>query len=281
MRQCFSPKVSGTKSYACIDEKLVPAGLVSGQKAPCVTQEMSEFIAFSVNKAIDCMSDISKIDPKSILNKFNTETGFNPSLSSIGGKGLGQLTSPAVAEMSLTERNGGRGRFVLESIKNSNNKSCKSFKSVAENDLYQTSVKLSQSCDWLGFGAGLTRNLIYSIGYYVTLREKYIIPMLKRRKAQQLVRNENVINELSSIAYGREGLNRVKVILDINRVNSKTPAEHFDETIRSSSKYLDEIKKKMNELLCIKDGLIPTSGKECVNSNSDSKEKVGQACISQ
>jgi hypothetical protein len=282
-KECVSASLQrfpGNKSYACIDGKLIPAGYVSGGNPPCVTQEMSDYMAFSVNRAINCMSDISKVDPKSILNKFNTETGFNPSLSSVNGKGLGQLTTPAINEMTWPESKGGRGRFVLEAIKNSSNPECNSFKSVAENDLKQEAVKLRESCDWLGFGDGLTRNLIYSIGYYVTLREKYIIPMLKRRGANHLASNEKVINELSSIAYGREGLNRVKVLLGLHRVNSKTPEDDFDVTIRNSSKYLDEYAKKMKELLCIKEGLNPNDKKECDKFNASGQQSLaGDACI--
>lgn len=277
----------GNKGYICDYEgragtdagkQIVPRyyGKASGETAQCVDKNMTDYIHYAVNSAIQCLSGVGKVDSKTVFRKINNESAFNISVASDGGVGMAQLTSIAVAEM--LDKDLGKGRYVLEHISKSSDSACSGFKDVAIQDLKKSpSTSVDNRCAWLSPGDGLARNLMYSIGYYLTMRDKYLVPLLKR-KAPNLVQDEALMNDLTSIAYGAEGINHARGLLRKFRVSNKTNSVELRKKIRANSVYLKAIKSKMKEVACIKKGW-PNEGKACKAYEIEPSELDGETCV--
>ncbi len=251
-------------------------GKAGGKTAQCVDESMTDYIHYAVNSAIQCLSAVGKVDSKTVFRKINNESAFNISVASGGGVGMAQLTSIAVDEMLNSAK--GKGRYVLEHIANSADSTCNGFKQVAVEDLKKRPAPFAENrCAWLSPGDGLARNLMYSIGYYLTMRDKYVVPFLKQR-APALVTNEGLLNDLTSIAYGAEGINHVRNLLRQHRVSNKTNMAELKRKIRKDSVYLGAIESKMKEVTCIRKGW-PNESKECKNYKMEPAELEGETCV--
>ena len=252
-------------------------GRASGPTAQCVDDKMTDYIHYAVNSAIQCLSGVSKIDSKTLFRKINNESAFNISVASRGGLGIAQMTTIAVKEM--TDPQLGKGRYVLDHVAASNDSSCTGFKDVATQDLKKSpSTSESNRCAWLSPGDGLARNLMYSIGYYLTMRDKYLVPALKRR-APELASNEDLVNDLTSVSYGAEGIKHAKNLIRKFRVNNGSNVAELRKKIRGGSVYLKAIESKMQEVSCIRNGIDP-NGKDCKNTKFKPSDLEGDSCVS-
>lgn len=292
-RECIVASMKrnpGNKGYVCnyADDKtpigvnpgkqsiLKYYGVASGPTAQCVDDRMTDYIYFAVNSAIQCLSGSGKIDSRTVYRKINNESAFNVSVASTGGWGIAQITSSARNEMIDPEL--GRGRYILDQVSKSNDPSCRGFKEVASQDLLKApSMAQDNRCAWLSPGDGLARNLMYSIGYYLTMRDKYIVPALTRM-APHLADSEKLLGELTSIAYGSEGIKHAKMLLRKFRVNSQTNADQLVSSLRGQSRYLKNIKSKMKEVTCLRKGL-EADGEACKKLKLSSEDLEGDSCV--
>lgn len=250
-------------------------GVAGGATLQCVNNEMVDYAQFAINKVIDCLSPAVPIDSRVIFQKLNNETGFNPSIANLNsGMGAGQITSPAAQEIT-TEA--GKGRYLLENIMKSNNKSCEPFKQIAKKDLKSyPRINANNFCSYASMGDGFARNLLYSVSYYVTMRDQYLIPALQDR-AIKLANNEELVSKLTAISYGREGLQHAKWLIQRFRVNDRTNIKTLIQLIQKNSAYLAEIDDKMKEMLCLQKGL---AGADCKAMKPTPEELRGDTCVS-
>lgn len=286
--QSSMKRLPGNKGYVCgyseneSDQELEPGdqiiqkyyGRASGNTAQCIDNSMVDYMHFSVNKAIECLSSIAPIDTKTIFKIINNETAFNISVSSRDGRGIGQITTPAAEE--LTDPKKGNGKYIFESIINNPNPACTPFRHIAIKDLQEgppLKNRLKNLCAWINPGDGLARNLIYTIGYYMVLRDIYI----KKRVAKinpKLAENTELLNDLTTIAYGREGMNKVKSLLAHYRVNKNSDIPKLLSNFRKDSLYLKEVSNKMKEIYC-----SDTSSSSCNDSKISSDQLEGRECV--
>ena len=276
---CDPSNKRGVAGAILQSQGLVPRsyGKYAGNEKPCVTEDMSKYTQFVINSAMDCLSDKYDIDPSAIFRKFNNESGFNYSIGSSKGVGFAQLTTPAIKDMLDSEIT--HGRKILSTIVESDNHKCEAFKKIARKDLKESpEFNNSNYCSWVGTGNGLARSAIYSIGYYIILRERYLIPQLKKRKLNHIIKNETLLNKLIAVAYSSEGAKEVYKFLDINRFSSRTPTSVIGLKLDQTSQYLKNIKEKMLEVLCLRDGINPAS-KECQEKNYSRRQLLGEDCV--
>lgn len=251
-------------------------GTAAGKTLQCVTKDMVNYLSYAVNSAIQCLSPEDPIDSRVIFKKLNNETAFNPSIAWNGGVGIGQITSIAADEISNKKR--GKGNYLLEEVANSQKPECEGFKSVALKDLKaRPPIHKQNRCAWVSPGDGLARNLIYSIGYYLVMRDQYIKPALQNRSGE-LLNNRELISDLTAISYGAEGLEHTLWLLQKHRVNEKTTAEDLQKKIRKGSKYLANIKDKMHEVSCLRKGLDPASP-ECGPTDQSHDDMEANSCV--
>ncbi|MES3037982.1 MAG: hypothetical protein V4736_08760 [Bdellovibrionota bacterium] len=88
----------GNNSRFC--GSVTAGGLGRSSQDICYTSEMIDYLTWSFNSAIECMSDDIQMDARLIFMKMSNESLFNFSVASEGGVGLGQLTSSALQALS-------------------------------------------------------------------------------------------------------------------------------------------------------------------------------------
>ncbi|MGZ3744375.1 MAG: hypothetical protein ACXVB1_09530 [Pseudobdellovibrionaceae bacterium] len=277
-RECIAASLKrrpGNEGHICKDQKIKMSYNTADSSNQCFTEDTLDYIHFAVNSAIQCMSPVEDpIDSRMIFTKFNNETAFNPSIAWKGGAGLGQLTTPAINEIIE-----GKGRYIIESIANSEKPECEGFRNVAKSDLQKSpSFRLKNSCPWISPGDGLARNLIYSIGYYLTMRDQYIRPAVED-KSPVLLKFKKLIGSLTAISYSSEGMEGARWSIDRIRVNRKTDPVKVEAQVNKNSKYLGEVKDKMKEMTCLKKSLEPSS-KECKKYELTKQELEADTCVS-
>ena len=255
----------GSTGYTCPKGKPVPFDN-SKDGAACINEKTFGFIQFAVNQAISCMSPPEDpIDPRFILKKINNETGFNFYLGYIGGVGIGQLTSDPVNEIAgWTEttkfKNGrvrytynqGNAHYILDNLMTSTNPACAPFKKVIEKELKEPPPapgSRKNYCSWVSVGDGVARSLVYGLGYYIYARDHFIKDTLKDRNAEQLMKNKELVNTLTLVAYGPGGPVQAKTLIKILRLNNNTNPVKAIQQISNSSNYVDQTNTKMSELL--------------------------------
>jgi len=271
-------RAPGNTGYTCdADNTPKPYGTAGGATLQCVTDETADYITFSVNKAIQCMSPKQPIDSRVLYTKINNESGFNFSLASPGGVSSPQLTTRGAGEVGHPTK--GNGHYLLQEIIDSKNPACEPFKNIARQDLKDSPLPITRAkyCDWINPGNGLARSLVYSIGLYLTQRDYYIIPAVEKR-APSLTKNRGVMNALSAIAYGREGVDHAKWLLQKYRVDKNTTASRLRKELLHGSEYLKEMEDKTREAACINRGLHPSSNK-CEGLKLSQSQLDGDECV--
>ncbi len=265
--------------WTCTGKDQLTPKKVSGSDTQCYTDEMVSYTQYAINAAITCLSQgRAPIDSRIFYQKFNVESAFNYSISYDGGKGLGQLTTPAIGELAHPEK--GRARYILEELANNNDDLCAPFKKIAAQDLKNRPKSVNSSpCNLVGTSDGLTRNLIYSIGYYVFNRDQLIAPKLMSRSTK-LASNKEVVNALAAVAYSADGWDKARSIIDGYRVNAKTDPEKFIKYAQSKSAYLKNIRGKIGEAYCIKHGMDNSSDAcKAAKTKIPEAEYNGDTCV--
>ena len=165
--------------------------------------------------------------------------------------------------------------IFLENIVNSKKPECNGFKGVAAADL-KRSPSVKNTCDWVNPGDGLARSLMYTIGYYLTMRDQYVIPTLEKRSVK-LIENKSLVSDFTAIAYGAEGLDHAKWLMQKYRVGRGTNAKTLQNNIRKDSVYLSNIKDKMQEISCIRQG--KAADKACKQQPISEADAEADSCI--
>lgn len=270
--------------YSCLTQK--PKKFeYSGSSIPCLNQKSVDYIHFAVNEALNCLStERTAIDPRFILKKFNNETGFNFFLAYSGGKGIGQLTSDPVDDIAgWRSANGkfnvGNARYILQDLVKSKNPACKPFIETIKNDLDMpppSPAKEANYCHWVSPGDGLARNLVYSLGYYVYVRDKIVQPAVSRL-APRMGLNNNIINYITLVAYGPGGPAAAKALIRRIRLNDRMPPAQVKEKVIKLSSYVRQTEEKMDELLA----KLNTNANANANANTNptDAERRGDSCI--
>lgn len=274
---CGYPTAKEAKRGFSAHTQSVPKsyGKAGGDTLQCLNDRMVDYMTFAVNSALECMSGDEPIDSRVIYKKLNNETAFNPSLASVGGMGIGQTTSPAKNELTNGEL--GKGRYILENIVNSKKPECKGFKGVAAADLKRAPT-VRNTCDWVSPGDGLARSLMYTVGYYLTMRDQYVIPLLEKRSAK-LSGSKSLVSDFTAIAYGAEGLDHAKWLMQKYRIGNNTNPKALQNNIRKDSVYLSNIKDKMKEISCIRQGKV--ADKDCKQQPISEADAEADSCVTQ
>jgi hypothetical protein len=118
---------------------------------------------------------------------------------------------------------------------------------------------------------------MYAVGYYLTMRDQYIVPLLEKR-SPHLTGNAGLISDFTAIAYGAEGLEQARWLMQKHRAGKGSNAKDLQEKIRRDSVYLSNIKSKMKEITCIRNGTDPSS-KQCENHKFTKEDLEAESCV--
>lgn len=245
------------------------------KKNQCMTEDYADYLRYSVNLAAECLSTEGAVDVQSLFAKINNETAFNVSIGYDGGVGLMQVTGVCADEMAGAK---GGGRYVLENILKSPKKACEPFRKIAENDLKSPPTTDSKNyCNWVGPGEGLTRSLLYGLGYQVHMRKTVVIPLLQQLMPQ-FASNREVIREMEYITYGRGGIKELKWILAKHRMSKRSKLRDVLKALHKDSPYVREVEGKMHEVLCLKKQINPATP-ACKKLKFSPAQLSGSECV--
>lgn len=273
-KQCIEASLQrdiNQKAYACNQKKQAKEFENSGKgMTPCLNQGSVDYIHYAVNLAIKCFASIRKpIDPRFLLKKVNTETGFNFFLASEGGTGLGQITSYPVKDLAGKKEGEGNARPILEDLLASPDPSCEPFKRVLKKDLATPppTPPIDNVCTYVAANDGLARTLVMGIGYYIYTRDESVTPFLKN-KMGAAADNRELINYATLLSYGPKGPNGAKAFMD--GFNKKTNVAKAIQKLKTA-KYVSDAEKRFSK------ELLP-SLKPGTTEFTD-KEKRGDTCV--
>lgn len=233
---------NSTHAVSCDKGKLKEIGSAN-DNGPCISSDMAEFIWWSTNKAIQCLSPAEMpLDSRIIFKKFNNETGFHYFQAGNGGVGLGQLTSIAVEEMN------NNGSSVLDEVRVSTKESCQPFKALLNDKQMSSPINW---CEHVNLGENFGRHLMYSIGLFRHMRdyEKY---GARSSLSKKKITNPEIANYLTLAMYGPKGLG-ARELLNDGRISEKTSFQAFQAKIRRHSDYVRQTEDKMEEVMEIMD----------------------------
>lgn len=227
------------------------------QKPPqneCMTDEMIKYQSATITEALKCIKSESQfpLSIKSLFDMYTNETGFKPNYSSGAGTGLGQLTSIFIKDVHQK----GRGLETLKKVATSSSPNCEIIKSIAEKDISQK-PQIEKKCNFISYGEGFERNILYTLIGLNTLWSKNIEPALKdytskHRDDQNLTK----IKELLILnAYGAGGPRNTYAVVRALRTfkpdqflkHLKTPLITTEE--QNLTKYLVNINNKQKQLV--------------------------------
>jgi hypothetical protein len=221
-------------------EKAIKIGK-PGEKGPCITNEIIDYVSWAVNEAIDCVNTSSgPVDPMVMLKKINNETGFNYYQAYVGGVGISQLTSIAIKQMNEN------GKYIFDRILKSQHPSCAPFKPLlAERPNY---VNNTNYCSFVQYAEGFGRTLIYGLAYFVHSREDLMREFNQALKAYGQQNNQNLKNIGSLAAYGKDGLGvQAKLVRILKQV--KGNEAEFIKRAEKEIWYLRNTQKTLGYLL--------------------------------
>ncbi|MDG0818220.1 hypothetical protein NWE73_17695 [Bdellovibrio sp. PAP01] len=268
----------GNLGYSC--KKGQPTAFENFKESvPCIDQKTFNFVQYSVNQALKCMSPAEDpIDPRVILRKINNETGFNFYIGYSGGVGIGQLTSDPVNEIAgwwstskvrdpkskrVIKQNKytpGNAHSILETLAANPNPACAPFKKIIEKELTTPPPSPGSKknyCSWLSVGEGLGRSLVYGLGYYVYARDHFIKEALADR-APALLKYNDVVNTLTLVAYGPGGPAQAKSLIRTLRLNNRSKPFEVIKQVTQKSDYVSQTNDKMKELMTNMNKTSPT-----------------------
>lgn len=213
----------------------------SGPNGPCMSTDVSAYVSWTINEAVACMSPPENpIDPSLIFKKINNETGFNFGIAYNGGNGIGQLTTPAIKEINLNTT-------YIQQVLQSKNPRCAAFK----NALAKRPTSVKNKCDWVEPSEGFARNIIYSLAYYLRIRDHYLIhgehKVMRQLRALGIT-NPDYANLIALSAYGRDSWNTFPGLLAAAKKNPKNYSEFLKEAKKSSA-YINETENKYDEVV--------------------------------
>lgn len=227
----------GGSEYYCSSSTAKAQDLGSpGGNGSCLTEKMVDYTWWSFHKAIYCLNDPAKpIDPMFIFMKMNNESTFHMQVSSAGGQGIGQLTSPAIAQVKQSGR--------LDEVINSTNPNCAPFKEALRRS--QPGDAKGNMCQMIDPNDGMARNLIYSVSYYLETRD-VLMRSFNNALEEAGIEDARFHNMGALAAYGPKGLSIQPQLIEALRASGKNYSK-FKEEVRKRITYVDNIAEKADE----------------------------------
>ena len=242
----------------------------ANENGPCITPEVRDYLVWSTNAAIDCMStDENPLDPRFIFMLINNESAFHFYQQYNSGKGLGQLTTVAVKEILEHKKE------FLEPILKSPKKSCQAFQSVVQKTLELENKKGTPDalfdandnmriCPFIQPSEGLARSQIFTIAKFQRSYQKSLALVQKHLKGRHPQIQHNLAGLMALDFYGPENkVNNIETMREIKNMDQASTIAH----LKKKSDYIFQTTLKMNEVIKITDK-TPTVGTQ-----------LGQTCV--
>lgn len=209
----------------------------ASRNVPCITEDIANYMTWSMNKAFDCINDMDDpLDSKLFFKKINHESNYNFWVESNNGRGLGQMTFVGMQEVMGSGYNSNSkshykydGRNMLERIMKNNKTNCQRYYKIANPDLPNNESMYKRpynanKCAQMSLDAGIQTNLLASIALYKFYRDE-----------QPTYSSENVMQNLK-IPKTNPDYSRMKNLLALMSYSAINP--QGARSIAESRKYL-------------------------------------------
>jgi len=240
----------------------------------CMTEEMIKYQSAAITEALKCVKSETQfpISINSIFEMYTNESGFKPNYSSSAGTGLGQLTSIFVKDVHQK----GRGLETLKKVATSSSSHCESLKTIAAKDI-SNKPNFKQKCNFISYGEGFERNILYTLIGLNTLWSKDLEPVMRSYiNAHKDHHDMRSIKELVTLnAYGAGGPRSARAAAQrLLRLKPEKFLENLTQPMVTTeghnlTRYILRIKEKQNQLI----DLFPA------NATVNFKKLGSSACI--
>lgn len=156
----------------------------------CITKEIYNYENAVISDFYSCVKKATNfpINALDIFMIYSNESAFKPNYYYNGGLGIAQLTSVYVQDMLEQEQ----GRKILQQLLDLESSECEIAKNIIEKDFSQSplnktkvkkirkgkeiseTVTTLNACEFIKFGEGLERNILYSILGLANNWERYL-----------------------------------------------------------------------------------------------------------
>lgn len=223
----------------------------------CVSQKMLDYQNAVVSDFHSCVASLtdSPITLEGLFEMYSLESTFKPHYAYDGGVGLGQLTSIFVKDVQQR----GRGLTLLGDIAKSDKPQCDIAKQIASDDIKSPKSLYPNRCNYVQYGEGMERNVLYTLVGLATWWDKNIGKMFNNyKKKHQGNPMLSKVMEMSLLnAYGSGGISvgraAIRRLLDkgLSPTNFLAQLETPMRGKKGSNltKYTSNISKKQNDLL--------------------------------
>ena len=240
----------------------------ANENGPCITTQVRDYLAWSTNAAIDCMStDENPIDPRFIFMLINNESAFHFYQQYNNGKGLGQLTTSAVKEIFEHKEE------FLEPILESQKESCQAFKPVVRSTLELENKKGTgdalfdandnmRICPFIQPSEGLARSQIFTIAKFQRSYQKSLA-LVKKHLNKKNPQTQHILASIMALDfYGPENkVNNKETLQELKNMDLSASIAH----LKQKSDYILQTTLKMNEVVKL-NNKIPTTGTQLGNN---------------
>lgn len=248
-RDCIATAVSNVRNVParrlyCENERSVPARQA---QVPCVTDTYVDFVHWSINKAIQCLSPAHEpLDPQMIFEKIHNESKFGTFIGNSNGIGMMQLTTLATKEMFP----GGRGHAHLQKVMSENENACKEMKILTERPLDLDANKNARICQIMKPGSGAARNMLYGVGLYLYYRDGMRGSVHERLSKLGLSKNPEFAqmkNFMALISFSHWGPKTTDRAIDklAPKIKSNMKFKDFESLVRS---HFSDLAKKTGRI---------------------------------
>jgi hypothetical protein len=223
---------SGTSEIICPEKSIIQKTKIKNGRSvmisdgACVTSEMINYNNSAQENIYACFKKYSSspITPASLFEIFSVESTYKANYSSTNGHGLGQLTDIFVRDAQQK----GRGLGLLEKLALDSTPECDVAQKLASEDIGKTYRLPRDRCQFIQYGGGMERNMMFAMVGLNTLWEKNVSSYFSRY-AKKYASDSNlplVMEKVLQIAYGAGGPTAARAV--INQNSDLTPNEFLE-----------------------------------------------------
>jgi hypothetical protein len=265
-RECIRAAVVGRKPgkvdyLACRSDKPSSG---KDQRAlssePCVTEAYVDYVHWTVNRVFKCLqSQKHPLDPQVFFKKVNRESTFRAFIDEDVGKGLMQMTTAAMKEMTEPDP----GYQYLMDLIHARKEACAGLEPIAKAPLQLEGGKKSKvsskatACQTVSIGDGVARNLLRGVGlflYYRDGRTGSTSSLLKQFKDHPDF--NRMRDYLALVAFnGGPGVQRAVFDKISKKIGKKTSFAKFKQLVDDQSAYTKAMDESADPLF--ETGVVP------------------------
>lgn len=168
--------VSG-KIDAPTSELKCPEGKISPKLNFCFDSNLMRYQNAVITDFYKCIKKLTNLPltPSGLFEMYSLESGFKPHYAYAGGVGIGQLTGIFVDDINQKHR----GFRIMDKVAKSNEADCAIAKQIAQKDV-KNPVRLNNNrCNFVEYGEGMERNVLYTMIGMANAWDKDLEPLLE------------------------------------------------------------------------------------------------------